>query len=81
MQSAVLNGRRAFATVLLIAPEADALLGPARNVIGHDGGASFWNGKLLARLVAQNGYELRKRLIPLLVLLNKQAALPKCWSL
>ena len=81
MQTAVLNGNRAFATILLIAADAGALLDPARVAIGDQGGASFWNGKLLARLVAKNGYDLRKRLIPLLSLLNKQAVLPKCWSL
>ena len=81
MRTAVLNGHRAYATVLLIAANGEALLDHARQIIGALGGASFWNGKLLARLVAANGYELRQRLIPLLSLLNKQATLPKCWSL
>jgi urease accessory protein len=81
LQAAVLNGCRAFATVLLISGHSEAMLEPARHIIGKQGGASFWNGKLLARLVAQNGYDLRKQLIPLLTLLNKQAVLPKCWSL
>lgn len=80
-RAAVLNGARAFASVLLIAPDSDALLDPARAIIGESGGASFWNGKLLARLVAPDGYSLRLRLMPLLFLLNKRAALPKCWSL
>jgi urease accessory protein len=81
VQTAALNGCLAFATVLLVAKDSQAMLEPARHIIGHQGGASFWNGKLIARLVSENGYELRKRLIPLLTLLNKQAALPKCWSL
>ena len=80
-RASVLNGHLAFATVLLIAGDSEAMLEPARQIIGEQGGASFWNGKLLARLVAANGYELRQRLIPLLSLLNKQATLPKCWSL
>jgi urease accessory protein len=80
-RTAVLNGFRAFATVLLVASDSEEMLEPARKIIGDQGGASFWNGKLLARLVAENGYELRKRLIPLLSLLNKQATLPKCWTL
>ncbi|TIU63331.1 MAG: urease accessory protein UreD, partial [Mesorhizobium sp.] len=49
------------------------------------GGASFWSvgrsGKLLARLTAGDGYQLRKRLVPLVELLNGRAGLPKLWSL
>jgi len=48
-------------------------------------GASAWeiagSGKLLARLVAEDGYRLRRRLIPLIELLNGRAGLPKVWSL
>jgi len=79
------NGAGAFATVLLIAGDAEALLAPAREIIGDEGGASFWHvgktGKLLARLVAEDGYALRRRLVPLLGLLNRRAELPKLWSL
>ena len=34
-----------------------------------------------AALVADDGYALRKRLIPLVELLNGQASLPKVWTL
>ncbi len=82
--AAGLAGRTAFATVLLVSEEAEALLEAARGVIGEDGGASFWrvggHGKLLARLVAADGHSLRARLGPLLRLLNRGAALPKLWS-
>ena len=80
-ERAILNGAGSFATLLLISPRAEALLEPARAIIGPEGGASFWNGKLLARLVDNDAYSLRKRLIPLVNLLNREAALPKCWSL
>mgnify|MGYP006336498485 CR=1 FL=1 len=80
-RTAVLNGARAFASILLIAPDAERHLEPVRAIIGETGGVSLWNGKLLARLVAPDGYSLRHRLMPLLLLLNKRAALPKCWSL
>ena len=47
--------------------------------------ASAWtvagSGKLLARLTAEDSYELRKRLIPLIELLNGRAGLPKVWTL
>ncbi len=80
-QKAVLNGAKAFATILLLDPDSEPLLEPARSLIGEKGGASFWNGKLLARLIDEDGYALRQRLVPLVSLLNKQAGLPKCWSL
>ncbi|MBN9547681.1 MAG: urease accessory protein UreD, partial [Alphaproteobacteria bacterium] len=92
---AATGGALAIATLLLVSPRAESLLEPARAIIGDpaiggpvisdDGGASFWSvgrsGKLLARLTAGDGYQLRKRLVPLVELLNGQAGLPKLWSL
>jgi urease accessory protein len=82
---AATGGCTAVAMVLLISPDAEGLLAEARDIVGEDGGASFWTvggtGKLLARLVAGDGYGLRKRLAPLVGLLNGQAGLPKVWSL
>jgi urease accessory protein len=79
------NGAAAFATVLLVAGGAETALAEARDILGERGGASFWRvgetGKLLARLVAEDGYILRRRLMPLLALLNRGAELPKLWSL
>lgn len=86
MQRAVFaGGARAFATILLIGDDAEELLQPVREILGNDGGVSFWRvgetGKLLARLAAEDGYALRRRLVPALTLLNGQAQLPKLWSL
>lgn len=79
------GGRIAMATLLLISDETEVLVEPARRIIGDDGGVSAWNvagtGKLLARLYAEDGYQLRKRLMPLVALLNGQAGLPRLWSL
>lgn len=81
---AVAGSGIAVATILLIAPDADVHLEAVREVTGPDGGASFWRvgstGKLLARLVAGDGYALHKGLAPLVELLNGRAALPKVWS-
>lgn len=82
---AVAAGGVAIATVLAMdtgsAHRLEALLEPVRRIIGDTGGASFWQidetGKLLARLVAEDGYTLRKTLLPLIELLNDGAALPK----
>ena len=87
---AAVGGALAVATLLLVSPQAENLLGPARAIIGDPGiggwgGASFWSvgrsGKLLARLSGGDGYQLRKRLVPLVELLNGRAGLPKLWSL
>jgi urease accessory protein len=84
-RSAVAGGAIAMATVLMISPRVEALLDPARDIIGGQGDASVWSvnksGKLLARLFAEDGYQLRKRLVPLVELLNGRAGLPKLWSL
>ncbi|MDG4899435.1 MULTISPECIES: urease accessory protein UreD [unclassified Mesorhizobium] len=84
-RQAVASGALAIATMLLVSPRAETLLEPARAIIGDQGGASFWSvgqsGKLLARLTAGDGYQLRKRLVPLVELLNGRAGLPKLWSL
>ncbi|WP_417423221.1 urease accessory protein UreD [Hoeflea sp.] len=86
-RSAIANGGLAMATVLMIAPEAESKLDRLRDIIGISGGASFvpgreaGTGKLLARLVAKDSYELRKILIPLIHHLNRDGGVPKVWSL
>lgn len=82
---ALLDGARTMATVLLISSDAERYLDPVRALIGDMGGASFWQthetGKLLARLIDGDAYHLRKRLVPLIELLNEKAGLPKVWSI
>ncbi len=84
-RNAVAAGAAAMATVLAIGDRAEQNLDAVRDIVGDAGGASFWQvagtGKLLARLVAGDGYALRKRLVPLVELLNGRAGLPKVWSL
>jgi urease accessory protein len=84
-RSPVTGGNIAMATVLLVSKDAGSMLEPAREAIGRRGGASVWragtSGKLLARLYAEDSYILRRQLVPLIALLNKQADLPKAWSL
>lgn len=79
------DGAAAVATALLVADDPGLHLEAVREIVGDRGAASAWSvggsGKLLARLVAEDGYSLRKRLVPLLGLLNGKAGLPKTWSL
>lgn len=84
-RASITNDHIAMATLVLISPTAEAKLKQARDLIGNCGGASYFEiaktGKLLARVLAKDSYELRKTLIPLIALLNDGATLPKCWSL
>jgi urease accessory protein len=82
---AVSGGAIAIATVLLVSPDAAGRIEAVREIVGEKGGVSAWtvekSGKLLARLYDDDGYALRKRLTPLVEMLNGQAGLPKTWSL
>jgi urease accessory protein len=87
-----LNGMKAFASLVLIAPDAGDFLKPLRAlpvVSGTITGAShlpaFQSARLVARFVAVDGLSLRRALIPAVELLNRQAmnmgGLPKVWRL
>lgn len=75
------KGDIATASVLLIAPDADAHIPAIRAILGTHGGASFWQGKLLVRLTAPSSYALRAILIPIINQLNNGATVPKIWKL
>jgi len=78
---ATLAGAAAFATVLLVAPDAENRLGTVRAALdpATDAGASAWNGMLLARLVAEDGAKLRAALLAVLAALGTKA--PRAWSI
>jgi urease accessory protein len=84
-RTAVTGGGAAVATLLMVGADCEERLDAVRDVIGDAGSASAWSvsgtGKLLARLVAVDSYSLRARLVPLLMMLNGQAGLPKTWSI
>jgi urease accessory protein len=72
---------RAFATILLVAPDAEKHLEETREAFGDRGGVSTWHGKLVARLLAPDGFNLRKRLIPAVRRLLPEGEVPRIWSL
>ncbi|MDR7029482.1 urease accessory protein UreD [Rhizobium rosettiformans] len=79
---AVLAGRVAFATLILVSPRAEALIRPIREHIAEEmGGVSYWEGKLVARIAAPDGFALRKILIPVISALRGGASVPKVWNL
>ncbi|MCA1494265.1 urease accessory protein UreD [Sinorhizobium alkalisoli] len=83
----VLGGAAAFATLLYVAPDSEAMLSKLRAALA----AVAWAGvshhrvggrdKVVARMVAADGYELRKILVPLISHLRKDASVPKVWTL
>ena len=81
-ESAVLGGAVAFATILYCGSKAEALLGGIRALLGEgQAGASAWQGKLIVRISAVDGFQLRKLLIPVISHLRDGRSLPKVWSL
>jgi urease accessory protein len=77
---ATLNGATAMASLIYVAKDCVQKLEPLRAVLGKYCAASAWNGKLVARLVASDGFELRKSLIPALAVLAGADNLPKVWT-
>jgi urease accessory protein len=71
---------RATATLLVISPEAEQMRDKLRAVLSVDDGASAWNGKLVARLIAKDGFHLRKTLFQALCVCVGRERLPKCWT-
>ena len=76
------SGAIAIATLVLLAPDAEARLDPAREALANaagEGGASAWNGMMVARLIAPNGQVLRADLIRLVEAL-RGAPMPRVWT-
>lgn len=74
-------GARAMATLVVVSHTAEAQLETLRAHLGPHGGASLRQpGLVLARILAEDGYQLRKRLLPALDFLTG-ARLPTCWRL
>ncbi|HUQ35766.1 MAG TPA: urease accessory protein UreD [Aestuariivirga sp.] len=79
--AAALDGARAFATLVFVGAATERFLEPLREIFADRGGVSAWDGKLVARLVGVDGFDLRKTLIPALTLLAAPNELPKVWTL
>jgi urease accessory protein len=80
-QAPILGGAPAFASLLLVAEDADRLLPALRAAIGDAGGASAFDGKLFCRIVAPDGLALRRALIPAIAALRDGEPCPRVWRL
>lgn len=80
--AAGLADARALATVVLVAPDAADALDPVRGVLTHAdvrAAASSLPGRLVIRLLARDGWPLRRQLAELLTCLRR-APLPRVWQ-
>ncbi|MCM2291032.1 urease accessory protein UreD [Allorhizobium sp. BGMRC 0089] len=82
-RAASLAGQAAFATLLYIGPDTESRFNTIRRLLEDEvmAGVSEWNGKLLARFACEDGFSLRKLLIPVISVLRGGATLPKVWTL
>jgi urease accessory protein len=80
---AVGQAGRAMATIIHVAPDAEALLGDVRQVLDQaalSAGATHFDGVLLARMVANSVGGLRASVQAVLMILRQGAALPRVWQ-
>ena len=81
-RGAVLDGMRASAMLIYVAPDAQARLAPLRTLlegVASTMGASSWNGVLIVRAAACDGRILQHDLQPVLEHLNG-GPLPRVWQ-
>lgn len=75
------SGATALATILLVAPDAEAQLEPMRAIlepITSEAGTSSWNGMLVARLISPSARDLRRDLVTVLEAFRGRE-LPRPW--
>ena len=76
------GGARTAATLMHVAPDAEAKLEDLRAALdGHgvEAGASAWDGMLIARMVALSSADLRRAVVAGLQALREPRPLPRVW--
>jgi urease accessory protein len=79
----VLGEHRAMATLRYVAPDAEGRVGEMRAILADSPivcAASAWNGMLIARFLAPDGYALTGELVRVLQAF-RNASLPRTWML
>ncbi len=79
---AIAGGARAMATLVHVAPQAEAVLNDVRAALADtegEFGASAWNGMLVARILAADSASLRRAVIAALHALRAPRPLPRVW--
>lgn len=79
--ASTLNGARAMAALVYVGADAEAWLEPMRRLMPETGGVSLQSPDLLTcRIVAADGFALRRALVPAIRLLNDDE-IPRPWML
>jgi len=79
-RAAIGQGARALATLVYVAPDAEAALEPVRQALGSaEAGASAWNGMLVARILGPDGAGVRRCVVAVLAALRPSRPLPRVW--
>ncbi len=74
------SDNHATCSLFFVSSKTDFLLDRIRTVLGPQDGASAWNGKLVVRLLAKDGFHLRKTLIKVLAACVGHNRLSTCWK-
>lgn len=80
---AVLGGARCVASLVMVGPGLADALAPLRRVLDGDGvvaAASAFDGRLVVRAMAQDGWPLRRQMARALSVLRRGAVLPRVWQ-
>ncbi len=77
---ASLAGAGAMATIIYVGENSELHVDATRAAIGEHGGVSGFDGKLIARLVAADGHQLRTTLVAVISALRGDKPLPKTWQ-
>ncbi|MDR7125649.1 urease accessory protein UreD [Pseudotabrizicola sp. 4114] len=81
--AAGLGGARAFASLAMLGQGVADLLGPVRAVLDEPGvtaAASAPEGRLMLRMMAVDGWPLRRQIARCLAVLRRGAPLPRVWQ-
>lgn len=79
-RAATLGGNLAFATILYVGDTAETRMTGLHALLGDRlAGSSHWQGKLVVRMAAEDGFALRKILVPTISLLRNGRPPPKVW--
>lgn len=77
----VAGGARAMASLLYVAPDAEAQLAMLRHLLPRHAGASLLHEDVLVmRILSRDSNEMRSSLVPMLDHLS-QGGLPRCWNI
>jgi urease accessory protein len=79
-RTATAGGARAVATLVFVAPDAEARLDSVRAALteGNEA-ASAWNGLLIVRILAADGASSRRSVMAVLAVLRDGRPLPRAW--